>query len=93
MSKALGTFRAMYVVALCCTGSFPFAYDAGIIGGILTFDNFQNDFGHTPAQNATVGSNSTSLLQAGVAKVGRREESLKSSVWVRGDDSTEVQQE
>ena len=26
MSQRLGTFRAVYVVALCCIGSFLFAY-------------------------------------------------------------------
>lgn len=65
MSKALGTFRATYLVALCCVGSFLFAYDTGIIGGILTFKSFQRDFRYTEDQRATVGSNSTSLLQAG----------------------------
>ena len=62
---ALGTFRAVYLVALCCVGSFLFAYDTGIIGGILTLPSFQRDFGYGEAQSATVGSNSTSLLQAG----------------------------
>ncbi|GKT67085.1 quinate permease [Colletotrichum tofieldiae] len=79
----LGTFRAVYLVALCCVGSFLFAYDTGIIGGILTFEGFQEDFRYGPAQKASVGSNSTSLLQAGAffscffiwpftAKYGRR---------------------
>ncbi|TQN65018.1 Quinate permease, partial [Colletotrichum shisoi] len=61
----LGKFRAVYLVALCCVGSFLFAYDTGIIGGILTFEGFQKDFRYGPAQKASVGSNSTSLLQAG----------------------------
>lgn len=65
MSKTLGTFRAVYLVALCCVGSFLFAYDTGIIGGILTFEGFQEDFRYGPSQKANVGSNSTSLLQAG----------------------------
>lgn len=65
MSQALGTFRAVYLVAICCVGSFLFAYDTGIIGGILTFDSFQRDFRYDESQRATVGSNSTSLLQAG----------------------------
>lgn len=65
MSKALGTFRAVYLVALCCVGSFLFAYDTGIVGGILTFESFQADFRYGAAQQATVASNSTSLLQAG----------------------------
>ncbi|KAG9252852.1 general substrate transporter [Emericellopsis atlantica] len=65
MGKALGTFRAVYLVALCCVGSFLFAYDTGIVGGILTFKSFQRDFRYSDAQRASVGSNSTSLLQAG----------------------------
>ncbi|PVI05726.1 general substrate transporter [Periconia macrospinosa] len=65
MSKTLGTFRAFYFVALCCVGSFLFAYDTGIVGGILTFPSFQRDFRYGNAQRASVGSNSTSLLQAG----------------------------
>lgn len=65
MSQALGTFRAVYVVALCCWGSFLFAYDTGIIGGILTFEGFPVDFRYGPDQASDVASNSTSLLQAG----------------------------
>ena len=65
MGKALGTFRAFYMVAVSCISSFMFAYDTGIIGGILTFESFQRDFRYGPDQKATVGSNSTSLLQAG----------------------------
>ncbi|KAF9869847.1 MFS sugar transporter [Colletotrichum karsti] len=91
MSKTLGTFRAVYLVALCCVGSFLFAYDTGIIGGILTFEGFQTDFRYGPSQKATVGSNSTSLLQAGAffscffiwpftAKYGRRWSIILASV-------------
>ncbi|RYP23197.1 hypothetical protein DL767_008900 [Monosporascus sp. MG133] len=69
MGKALGTFRVVYLVALCCVGSFLFAYDTGVVGGVLTLPSFQQDFGITPANRATVGSNATSLLQAGVATV------------------------
>ncbi|RYO90738.1 hypothetical protein DL763_005207 [Monosporascus cannonballus] len=69
MGKVLGTFRVTYLVALCCVGSFLFAYDTGVVGGVLTLPSFQKDFGITPANRATVGSNATSLLQAGVATV------------------------
>ncbi|KAF5624326.1 quinate transport [Fusarium sp. NRRL 52700] len=65
MTKALGTFRAFYLVALCCVGSFLFAYDTAIVGGILTFPSFQRDFRYTNRDKANVGSLSTSLLQAG----------------------------
>ncbi|KAI1756119.1 general substrate transporter [Xylaria castorea] len=65
MSNTLGTFRAVYVVALCCFGSFCFAYDTGVVGGILTFESFEKDFRYTSKQKASVASNSTSVLQAG----------------------------
>ncbi|KAK1622804.1 hypothetical protein BDP81DRAFT_476160 [Colletotrichum phormii] len=55
----------LWTFPLCCVGSFLFAYDTGIIGGILTFQGFQEDFRYGPSQKATVGSKSTSLLQAG----------------------------
>ncbi|KAF9894785.1 hypothetical protein FE257_004406 [Aspergillus nanangensis] len=83
MGKRLGTFRAVYMVSICCVGSFLFAYDTGIIGGILTLKSFQNHFGYTDKQKSTISSNSNSLLQAGAffscffvwpftAKFGRR---------------------
>jgi len=65
MGKQLGTFRAFFMVAVCCTGSFLFAYDTGIIGGVLTLDSFQKDFGYSSKQKTTVNSNANSLLQAG----------------------------
>ncbi|KAI0882394.1 putative MFS sugar transporter [Annulohypoxylon maeteangense] len=65
MGANVGTFRAWYLVALCCIGSFLFAYDTGVIGGVLTLPSFQNDFGITKANQASVSSNATSLLQAG----------------------------
>ena len=61
----LGTFRASYVVALCCTGSFLFAYDTGIVGGVLTFQGWQDDVNLTASQKVNISSLSASLLQAG----------------------------
>ncbi|CAK7221314.1 hypothetical protein SEUCBS140593_004529 [Sporothrix eucalyptigena] len=63
MGVLLGTFRVSYLSALACIGSFLFAYDTGIIGGILTLPSFSNDF--DTHGNTSVASNSTSLLQAG----------------------------
>ena len=65
MGKHLGTFRSSYLVALSCVGSFLFAYDTGIVGGILTLKSFQKDFGFTAGQKDNVSSLSASLLQAG----------------------------
>jgi MFS family permease len=65
MGKRLGTFRATYLVALCSMGSFLFAYDTGIVGGILTLKSFQRDFGYSTKQRTQVNSNCVSILQAG----------------------------
>ncbi|KAI1383965.1 putative MFS sugar transporter [Hypoxylon trugodes] len=83
MGGTLGAFRAWYLVALCCTGSFLFAYDTGVVGGVLSLQSFQNDFRITKSNQTNVSSNATSLLQAGAffscffvwpftAKFGRR---------------------
>ncbi|OGM40725.1 hypothetical protein ABOM_011031 [Aspergillus bombycis] len=65
MSKRLGTFRVSYLVALSCIGSFLFAYDTGIVGGVLTLESFQRDMGFDTKKKSDVSSNSASLLQAG----------------------------
>jgi MFS family permease len=65
MGKRLGTFRAVYLVALCSMGSFLFAYDTGIVGGILTLKSFQRDFGYSKKEKTQVNSNCVSILQAG----------------------------
>lgn len=65
MGKSLGTFRATYLVVLSCIGSFLFAYDTGIVGGVLTLASFQRDMGFTAANKTQISSNSASLLQAG----------------------------
>ncbi|KAJ5808640.1 hypothetical protein N7474_009909 [Penicillium riverlandense] len=63
--RRLGTFRAAYLVALSCIGSFLFAYDTGIVGGVLTLPSFQKDMGITAETQTNVSSLSASLLQAG----------------------------
>ncbi|KAI1135916.1 putative MFS sugar transporter [Hypoxylon sp. FL0543] len=65
MGVTLGVFRAWYLVALSCMGSFLFAYDTGVVGGVLTLQSFQDDFRITKSNQANVSSNATSLLQAG----------------------------
>ncbi|RDW92901.1 sugar porter family MFS transporter [Aspergillus mulundensis] len=65
MGKLLGRLRAVFLVSVCCVGSFLFAYDTGIIGGILTLDSFKQSFRYSEAERADIASNSTSLLQAG----------------------------
>ncbi|KAK2761712.1 hypothetical protein FQN54_001540 [Arachnomyces sp. PD_36] len=65
MGYKLGVFRAVYLVCVCCMGSFTFAYDTGIISGVLTLKSFQNDFRYTEQQKTVVNSNAVSILQGG----------------------------
>lgn len=65
MGKQLGRLRAVFLVSICCVGSFLFAYDTGIIGGILTLDSFMHSFRYGEDTRADINSNSNSLLQAG----------------------------
>ncbi|KAI9369547.1 general substrate transporter [Aspergillus egyptiacus] len=65
MGKLLGKVRAVFLVSVCCVGSFLFAYDTGIIGGILTFDSFRDSFRYSEEERSDINSNSNSLLQAG----------------------------
>ncbi|KAL4862162.1 hypothetical protein BDV12DRAFT_49348 [Aspergillus spectabilis] len=65
MGKLLGRLRAVFLVSVCCVGSFLFAYDTGIIGGILTLESFQHSFRYTDEERSDISSNSNSLLQAG----------------------------
>lgn len=65
MGKRLGTIRAIYLVSLCCIGSFIFAYDTGIVGGILTLKSFQDDFRYSKKRQTSVNSNAVSILQGG----------------------------
>lgn len=65
MGKQLGIVRSYYLVAVCCIGSFLFAYDTGIVGGVLTLNSFQESFRYSKKDKTTINSNSNSLLQAG----------------------------
>ncbi|KAF2118421.1 general substrate transporter [Lophiotrema nucula] len=65
MGTPLGNVRAFFLAGVCCIGSFLFAYDTGIIGGILVLPSFQKDFRYSNAAKTNVNSNSNSLLQAG----------------------------
>ena len=65
MGKRLGIIRAAYLVALCSMGSFLFAYDTGIVGGVLTLPSFQRDFRYSTKEKTQVNSNCVSILQAG----------------------------
>ncbi|RMJ23693.1 Sugar and other transporter [Aspergillus sp. HF37] len=65
MNKRLGRVRAIFLVVMCCIGSFMFSYDTGVVGGVLTMESFQDSYHITKENKTQVSSNATSLLQAG----------------------------
>ncbi|RAL16299.1 putative MFS sugar transporter [Aspergillus homomorphus CBS 101889] len=65
MGRKLGLFRAICLVSASCMGSFAFAFDTGVISGVLTLSSFQRDFRYTAAEKTSVNSNAVSILQAG----------------------------
>ncbi|KAJ9317121.1 MFS quinate transporter [Paecilomyces variotii] len=65
MGRRLGLFRAIYLVCIACMGSFAFAYDTGVISGVLTLTSFEEDFRYTKKQKTNVNSNAVSILQGG----------------------------
>ncbi|KAL3464980.1 general substrate transporter [Aspergillus heterothallicus] len=65
MGRKLGIFRAIYLASASCMGSFAFAFDTGVISGVLTLESFQRDFRYSQSSKATVNSNAVSILQAG----------------------------
>ncbi|KAL2870430.1 putative MFS sugar transporter [Aspergillus lucknowensis] len=65
MGRKLGLLRATYLASASCMGSFAFAFDTGVISGVLTLESFQRDFRYSEAQKTTVNSNAVSILQAG----------------------------
>ncbi|KAL4817458.1 general substrate transporter [Aspergillus spinulosporus] len=65
MGRKLGLFRAIYLASASCMGSFAFAFDTGVISGVLTLESFQRDFRYSESQKTTVNSNAVSILQAG----------------------------
>ncbi|KAL1979694.1 hypothetical protein VTN96DRAFT_5277 [Rasamsonia emersonii] len=83
MARTLGLLRVIYIVAVSCMGSFAFAFDTGVISGVLTLASFEKDFRYTSAQKTNVNSNAVSILQGGAffgcfliwpvtARLGRR---------------------
>ncbi|KAK7543045.1 MFS sugar transporter-like protein [Phyllosticta citricarpa] len=86
----LGDLRAYWLGAVVCMGGFLFGYDSGIIGGVMTFSTFENDFNFTKKQKTRISSLCVSLQQLGAfvacffvipftAKFGRKKAILLSS--------------
>ncbi|KAJ5085121.1 hypothetical protein N7532_009892 [Penicillium argentinense] len=59
----LGAFRAYFFGFFVCTAGFLFGYDTGIVGGILEFESYQNDFRYT--DQTTVNAVMVSLQNVG----------------------------
>jgi sugar porter (SP) family MFS transporter len=91
MGRTLGLLRAIYIICVSCMGSFAFAFDTGVISGVLTLASFEKDFGYSTAQKTNINSNAVSILQGGAffgcflvwpvtASLGRRGGLLVSAV-------------
>ncbi|KAN0067793.1 General substrate transporter [Elaphomyces granulatus] len=57
-------FRIYWLAVVLCCGAFLFGYDTGIIGGVLTFDSFHDDFRYQKAEETSVSSMSVGTQQA-----------------------------
>ncbi|KAJ5630285.1 general substrate transporter [Penicillium longicatenatum] len=59
----LGAFRAYFLGFFICLAGFLFGYDTGIVGGILEFPSYMDDFGYT--DETTVDAVMVSLQNVG----------------------------
>lgn len=60
-----GRLRLYWLTAVICLGGMLFGYDSGVVGGVLTLENFEKDFGYTKAESTTVSSIAVGIQQAG----------------------------
>ncbi|KAH8658304.1 MFS quinate transporter [Xylariales sp. PMI_506] len=65
LNTRTGTLRAYHLAAIVFISSFLCGYDAGIAGGILTFQPFENDFKYGTSSSSKVSSLTVGLEQLG----------------------------
>ncbi|KIH93270.1 MFS quinate transporter [Sporothrix brasiliensis 5110] len=63
--ETLGRIRAYWLGSVVCLGGFLFGYDSGIVGGVLTFKSFENDFHYTSTDATRTNSLAVGLQQLG----------------------------
>ena len=61
----LGSFRLAFLAVTIFMSGFLQGYDAGVVGGVLTFAPFESDFGYSTAQKTQVNALSVGLEQVG----------------------------
>ncbi|KAJ5101876.1 hypothetical protein NUU61_004098 [Penicillium alfredii] len=58
-------WRTFWLATVLCCGGALFGYDSGVIGGVLTFNSFQDSFAFTQAQKTRVSAIAVGIQQAG----------------------------
>ncbi|KAJ6010365.1 hypothetical protein N7451_001777 [Penicillium sp. IBT 35674x] len=63
LSKA--RWRTYWLAVVLCCGGALFGYDSGVIGGVLTFDSFQQSFKFTAEEKTQISAIAVGIQQAG----------------------------
>ncbi|KAJ5919441.1 hypothetical protein N7466_010384 [Penicillium verhagenii] len=65
MRSSRARWRTYWLAAVLCCGGALFGYDSGVIGGVLTFDSFQQSFEFTADQKTRISAVAVGIQQAG----------------------------
>ncbi|KAJ5263927.1 hypothetical protein N7478_011532 [Penicillium angulare] len=58
-------WRTYWLATVLCCGGALFGYDSGVIGGVLTFESFQESFQFTAEQKTRISAVAVGIQQAG----------------------------